>query len=415
MSRRNIIGFVPIRSGSKSIPNKNIKEFCGKPLVYWMAKAMSDCDAVDAVYIAVDCEQYENVVLSMHLPKVKVFRRSDEVSTDEASSESVLLEFISKTHINLDDIICFGQATSPLTTSDDITKGLAMYLKSDGNDSVLSACRSKRFFWDIKCNTPVNYDYMNRPRRQEFEGCYEENGAFYINSAGNIASNSCRIGKFPLVCEMPAYNRFEIDDPIDWDILTSLAKSNKLCGTDEKKEEIKTKEIEKNAPIDSTIPKLFICDVDGTLTDGGMYYGAIQGPAGGFIAKKFNTKDGFAVHKLHEVGTKVAWITSETNPNDNETVRVRANKLGVDYLVFANGRSKVDCANEICTKLGITFNDCGFVGDSENDIDLMQVVGDAFCPADAHYRMQKVENITVLKTNGGEGVLREITDIIYGL
>ena len=416
-----VVGFIPIRKGSKGIPDKNIKDFCGKPLVYWIARAMSDSVTVEEVYIATDYEELPESVTS--LPTVKVFHRSSENASDEASSEAVLLEFLKAMNFEDDTIIVFGQATSPLTRAEDIDNGVALFFNNEcSNDTVISAVKIKRYFWDIKSNTPVNYNYFERKRRQDFEGCYMENGAFYINTAGNIMQNNCRIGKFPLICEMPYYSGFEIDELADWVVIEELAKQFKVLPEDavnfqsviaDEKPDTSVATAASgfvDIPFDDTIPKLFITDVDGTLTDGGMYYSS-----DGTITKKFNTKDGFAVKKLHDAGCKVAIITSELNKDDNECVKLRAAKLNYDYCVFCEGKSKVDVAKAICAAEGITFADCGMVGDSENDFELLSLVGDAFCPADAHDRVKNIAGIVITKRKGGEGVLREITDRIYGL
>ena len=63
--------FIPVRGGSRSIPLKNIKEFCGQPLVYWTTKAASDCRLVDAVYVATDSEQIRKVVEDLHYQKFR--------------------------------------------------------------------------------------------------------------------------------------------------------------------------------------------------------------------------------------------------------------------------------------------------------------------------------------------------------
>ena len=107
----NMVAFIPVRGGSKSIPLKNIKEFCGKPLLYWTAKAANDCDYIDKVYICTDSERIKEVALSLVLPKVEVIGRSSRTATDMASTESAMLDFANT--YSFKDIILI-QATSPL-------------------------------------------------------------------------------------------------------------------------------------------------------------------------------------------------------------------------------------------------------------------------------------------------------------
>ena len=114
------VAFIPVRGGSKSIPLKNIKIFAGKPLVYWTVKAAVECSDVNEVYVATDSQKIKDTVLNFNFDKVKVIGRSEQSATDIASTESAMLEFAEKYEFNN---ICLIQATSPLLTSEDLTRG----------------------------------------------------------------------------------------------------------------------------------------------------------------------------------------------------------------------------------------------------------------------------------------------------
>ena len=221
------IAFVPVRGGSKSIPNKNIKEFCGKPLVYWCLNSLNKSRSIDKIVVATDCHRIKNVVLKFNIEKVIVFDRSKENASDTASTESVLLEFLNASNIpKPNDFIILTQATSPLTTSDDID-GAFEKLMSQNVGSLLSCVRYKRFFWS-EDGKPLNYDYRDRPRRQDFEGALMENGAFYINSVANILKDKNRLSKKVLIYEMEEFKYIEIDEEHDWYIAEKLMKSKIL-------------------------------------------------------------------------------------------------------------------------------------------------------------------------------------------
>ena len=89
----SIIAFIPARGGSKSIPEKNIKSFCGKPLIYWNLKELQKSE-VDKVIVATDSEKIKSVVNSFGFSKVNVYDRQEENSKDSSSAESVMLEYI---------------------------------------------------------------------------------------------------------------------------------------------------------------------------------------------------------------------------------------------------------------------------------------------------------------------------------
>ena len=221
------IAFIPVRGGSKSIPLKNIKPFCGKPLVCWNIEALEACPHVDEIIVATDSDEIEQVVASRNYSKTHVYRRSAENACDTASTESVMLEYIRYAHLPEDVVFMLVQATSPLTQTQHFTEALKQYRQGQF-DSMLTCVRNKRFFWNAE-GTSMNYDYRHRPRRQEFGGMLMENGAFYINSIGNILQTGNRLSGKIGIYEMPEYTSFEIDEPDDWEVMENLMKRHVLC------------------------------------------------------------------------------------------------------------------------------------------------------------------------------------------
>lgn len=210
------LALIPLRGGSKSIPQKNIKEIAGKPLCAWVLEAAIYAQHIDTVYVSTDSAEIEAVVHSLNL-NVKVIQRPKELATDEASTESVMLHFIEQ--IACDRLVTI-QATSPLLLSEHLDNALQQF-DSQNLDSMLSAVRSKRFFWDDN-GIPLNYDPLKRPRRQEFTGTLMENGAFYITRCTILEQYKCRLGGKIGIYEMPENSAVEIDEPDDWEIVAKL-------------------------------------------------------------------------------------------------------------------------------------------------------------------------------------------------
>lgn len=381
-----VLAFIPVRGGSKSIPLKNIKPFCGKPLVCWNIEALETCEQVDEIIVATDSDDIWRTVESRNYQKTILYRRSAENACDTASTESVMLEYIHYAQLHDDDIFVLVQATSPLTQSEHFTEALQMYSKGE-YDSILTCVRNYRFFWNAD-GSSMNYDYMNRPRRQNFDGMLMENGAFYINTVGNILTNGNRLGGKIGIYEMPEYTAAEIDEPDDWIVLENLMRRHVLSKQVNKKNKI----------------KLFLCDVDGTLTDGGMYYSE-----NGDELKKFNTRDGMGFQLLREAGIKTGIITSE----NTKIVENRAKKLKIDYLRQSKrDGGKVAAAQEICDELGITFDEVAYIGDDNNCNGLLSIVGIAACPIDACDKVKSVDKIILTNKKGGEGCVREFIELI---
>ena len=379
------IAFIPVRGGSKSIPLKNIKPFCGKPLVCWNIEALENCPEVDEVIVATDSDTIWITVERQNYKKTTLYRRSAENACDTASTESVMLEYIHNANLADDNIFMLVQATSPLTESAHFSEALQMYAKGE-YDSIITCVRNFRFFWN-EDGTSMNYDYMNRPRRQNFKGLLMENGAFYINTVKNILGNGNRLGGKIGIYEMPEYTATEIDEPDDWTILESLMRRHVLAHKTEK-----------------TQIKLFLSDIDGTLTDGGMYYSE-----NGDELKKFNTRDGMGMSMLREKGIKVGIITSE----NRELNQRRADKLKLDF--FYQGKKnggKLAVAKEICEQIGITLQEVAYIGDDVNCIELLSAVGMAACPADADALVKAIPGIHVMEKRGGEGCVREFCETI---
>ena len=382
-----VIAFIPVRGGSKSIPLKNIKPLCGRPLVCWNIEALEACSQVDEIIVATDSDEIWNTVESRNYKKTKLYRRSAENACDTASTESVMLEYIKYANLPQDDIFMLVQATSPLTESIHFYEALQKYA-TGVFDSMLTCVHNYRFYWN-EDGSSVNYDYMNRPRRQNFRGILMENGAFYINTIKNILSNGNRLGGKIGIYEMPEYTATEIDEPDDWMVLEKLMRKYKH-------------ELQK--PKEKSSIKLFVSDIDGTLTDGGMYYSE-----NGDELKKFNTRDGMGFGLLRKVGIKTAIVTSE----DRNLNRRRAEKMNVDYL--AQGKrdgGKIEAVKDIIQGLGISMNEVAYIGDDVNCIDLLTAVGCAACPADACAKVKDIPGIIVLTHNGGDGCVREFCELI---
>ena len=174
------LALIPVRSKSKTIPLKNIKDFCGKPLIYWTLKALENTDFIHRIFVASDSLEIDEVVNSFKFSKVNIYNRDPKNAEDHSSTESVMLEFIKNHSFKDQDLLFLVQATSPFTQTEDFKKAFQTY-NNQSADSLLTCVRSNRFFWK-KNGTPYNYDFKNRPRRQDYEGLLMENGAFYINS-----------------------------------------------------------------------------------------------------------------------------------------------------------------------------------------------------------------------------------------
>lgn len=377
----SVIAFIPARGGSKSIPSKNIKSFCGKPLIFWSLKELQNSN-VDKIIVATDSQKIKSIVEGFNLAKVSIYDRKQENATDDASTESVILEYIDQSSLLDSDILMLVQLTSPFTEEKHFNEALDLL---DTYDSVLSCTVAKRFVWR-EDGVPLNYDIDSRPRRQDYKGDLIENGAFYISAIENIRLSNNRISGNIGIYKMPEYSSIELDEPVDWLIAESLMKEFV---------------IQKNSHDFSNV-KLFLSDVDGVLTDSGMYY-----TEKGDEFKKFSTYDGMAFQILQNTGVKVGILTSE----NRKLNRRRARKLGLDFD-FHGAEDKLHVVTELCKKENITIDQVAYIGDDINCFSLLSSVGIAACPNNAVYKIKSIPNIIKLRNNGGDGVVREFVELI---
>ncbi|MCA6362108.1 MAG: HAD hydrolase family protein [Bacteroidetes bacterium] len=146
--------------------------------------------------------------------------------------------------------------------------------------------------------------------------------------------------------------------------------------------------------------KLLVMDIDGVMTDGGMYY-----TESGDEFKKFNAKDGFAVRALGKRGVKTGIISHGFN---TKLIESRAMRLHIS-LIEVSQVPKLDTLSRWCSELGITPAQVCFIGDDLNDEDIIRAVGFSACPADATAAVKEMVHV-VLSRKGGDACVRELID-----
>lgn len=147
--------------------------------------------------------------------------------------------------------------------------------------------------------------------------------------------------------------------------------------------------------------KLLLLDVDGVLTDGGIYYGE-----SGEEMKRFDIQDGYGLVKLQKAGVAVAILTGRYS----RLVDRRAKELGISE-VYQNVENKAEAYAAIKTRLGLKDREIAYVGDDEPDIPVLTQVGFSAAPANAAASVRKA-TAYVCRHRGGEGAVREIVDML---
>jgi len=224
MREIKVIAIIPARAGSKRLPGKNIKSFCGKPLIYWTIKAAQESKYVDKVVVTTDSKEIIN--FSKNCGVDYPLLRPNELSSDESSSEDVVnhvLRSIENISTEYDYLILL-QPTSPLRSSDDIDKSIDLLIQRNA-ESVTSVVKLDH---PVEWSSTINGDYkmtnflknknLNK-QSQFFPTKYLINGAiFLINVPIFLKDQSFISSNNSYAYIMNKITSVDIDNQFDFDI-----------------------------------------------------------------------------------------------------------------------------------------------------------------------------------------------------
>ena len=148
--------------------------------------------------------------------------------------------------------------------------------------------------------------------------------------------------------------------------------------------------------------KFLLLDVDGVMTDGGMYYSE-----SGVELKRFNVQDGYGIVKLQKAGIPVGIITGQAS----KIVEKRAEELGITE-VYQNVQDKGEVYRSIKKKFALKDEQIAYIGDDEFDVDVLKCVGFSAAPANALPVVKKHVQY-ICSCTGGNGAVREVIDLLF--
>lgn len=227
-----ILAIIPARSGSKGLKDKNIKELCGKPLMYYTIEAAKSSGCFDTIMVSTDSERYAQVARACGADVP--FLRSNDLSSDSASSWDAVREVLTRYNElgKRFDYVALLQPTSPLRNAQDI-KGVVDLLKADGVNAVVTVtevdhpvqwCFSMPDNHSMQELADSPYNYV---RRQELKVYYRENGAVFLVDAQKIIKpdyNFYADGCFGYI--MPKNRSVDIDTEIDFKLAEAILFQN---------------------------------------------------------------------------------------------------------------------------------------------------------------------------------------------
>ncbi|MEU8356505.1 N-acetylneuraminate synthase family protein [Nonomuraea sp. NPDC048882] len=367
-----VLAVVPARGGSAGVPLKNLALVGGVPLVTRAVRACRRAELIDEVVVSTD---HDGIAETAREAGALVVERPAELSGATASSESALLHALDTLGED-PEVVVLVQCTSAFIDPADLSAAVRKVLDGEA-DSVVSGLPTHEFLWTAG-GAGVNHDPAVRPRRQDREPEFRENGAFYVMRTAGLREHGHRFFGSVAVQPVPAQHGIEIDNPEDLELVRALAPF-----------------VDAPEPIDVDA---VITDFDGVHTDDRAYIDS-EGREMVLVSRS----DGMGVSLLRRSGVKVLVMSTEQNP----VVAARARKLGVPVLQGLADKRTV--LRDWLTIEGLDPARVAYVGNDVNDLGPMSEVGWPVATPDAHPRVRAAARV-VLTRPGGDGAVRELCD-----
>lgn len=224
IKNEKIIVIIPARGGSKGIPGKNIKLLNNEPLITYSIKSAIEAKYVDSVIVSTDSTEIADVSAGCG---AEVIKRPLELAQDTTPTEPVLehvLKVLEQDSGYFPDYVVLLQPTSPIRDKGRIDEAIEKIVDSQA-DSLLSVCGDYHFYWEIEGNeVKGKYDFRNRPRRQDRNTWYRENGSIYITKTEILLNQHNRLGGKIELLEMSEEESIEIDTPFEFWMAENILK-----------------------------------------------------------------------------------------------------------------------------------------------------------------------------------------------
>lgn len=209
---KKVTALVPMKGHSERVKNKNIRDFNGKPLFWYIVDALRQCASVSGIYVDTDSKFLAETVLH-YFPEVIIINRPERLCGDFVSMNEIIRydmdyiggEYFLQTH-----------STNPLLERKTIEDACKKFFDCIGeHDSLFTVNRLQTRLYD-KEGKPVNHNPDKLIRTQDLEPIYEENSNLYIFSRNSFQSAGARIGRNPIMYEMNPLESCDIDDENDF-------------------------------------------------------------------------------------------------------------------------------------------------------------------------------------------------------
>jgi CMP-N-acetylneuraminic acid synthetase len=216
-----MIALLPMKAHSSRVPGKNFRELNGKPLFRWILDTLLSIEEIDRIVINTDARQqlYDKGLVETN--RICIRDRKPELCGDTVSMNLVLADDIATIPA---DIYLMTHTTNPLLSAPTIRAAIQAYqdgYKAGIADSLFTVNRIQTRFYRGD-GSAVNHDPTQLLQTQDLEPWFEENSNLYIFSKASFLETNARIGRRPILYEMPKQEAIDIDTPADWDFAEAL-------------------------------------------------------------------------------------------------------------------------------------------------------------------------------------------------
>ncbi len=221
--KKEVIALVPMKGHSERVPEKNIREFAGQPLLYYILDTLRKSSCIKEVYVDTDSEKITQTIYKI-LPEIKVIDRPNGLRDDMVSMNKIIAHDLSQIE---GAHFLQTHTTNPLLKTETINAAIEKYFESlEKNDSLMSVTRLQTRLYD-KNGNPINHNPKKLLRTQDLDPVYEENSNLYIFSKESFSNNgNNRVGQKPYLFEIDQLEATDIDTPNDFKIAEILMQEN---------------------------------------------------------------------------------------------------------------------------------------------------------------------------------------------
>ena len=210
-----VVALIPIKLGSKRVPQKNIKPFFdGTPLMHFIQRTCLKCSLIDEIYIYCSDDSVKDYII----PGVNYLKRPVELDDDDKNANDLIRSFMNEVDA---DIYVNAHTTSPFAKAETIDDCIGK-VASGEYDSAFCAENIKTFMWSE--GKPINFDPSHFPRTQDLPDIYGETSIAYVFTKESFIKNGRRLGEKPYIKEVGKIEAMDIDYPEDFEIANAVYK-----------------------------------------------------------------------------------------------------------------------------------------------------------------------------------------------